>query len=224
MIKQIPMLYAGSMVRAILADLKWQTRRLKFTGKVGDIIWVRETWGYLGAQSSYPEDKHKVFVRYHADGLRREISVPTSDDVMNFSPKQNLVYPPGFDEMPDWQQMEKHNELLCDWWRRKKKIVAIHMPRWASRIELRVTAVRSEPLQSISEKDAIAEGINTYVFRPDDGYPLCDGYTHKANDGECALHSTAAKAFAELWQSINGAESWAANPTVQVIEFERVRS
>lgn len=36
---------------------------------------------------------------------------------------------------------------------------SIHMPRWASRIQLTVLAIRCERLQDITEEDAIAEGV-----------------------------------------------------------------
>lgn len=81
------------------------------------------------------------------------------------------------------------------------------MPRWASRILLEITAVRIERLNDISEDDALAEGV---TFKN----PVKPG--HASRMGR--------EAFAELWQSINGPDSWDENPWVWVIEFERVKS
>lgn len=79
---------------------------------------------------------------------------------------------------------------------------SIHMPRWASRITLEVTSVRVERLHGITEEDARAEGVTC------------------ADVGDI----TAWRAFCDLWKSINGAESWAANPWVWVVGFKRKRA
>lgn len=80
---------------------------------------------------------------------------------------------------------------------------SIFMPRWAARILLEVTVVRLERLQNISEADALAEGAKLHRDKdPDYGY---------------------AGWYRALWESINGPDSWAANPWVWVIEFDRVR-
>lgn len=76
----------------------------------------------------------------------------------------------------------------------------IHMPRWASRITLEVTGVRVDRLQDMSRDDAMEEGcpsLNMVV-----------GNTRQW--------------YADLWDSINGAGAWAANPWVWVVEFRRV--
>jgi hypothetical protein len=78
---------------------------------------------------------------------------------------------------------------------------SIHMPRWASRITLEVTGVRVERLQEVSQADCVAEGIPEST----------NGY----------LHHVVAD-YRKLWSSINGAESWAANPWVWCISFRRV--
>lgn len=78
---------------------------------------------------------------------------------------------------------------------------SIHMPRWASRITLEITAVRVERLNSISDGDAINEGCSTADMK----------------SGDCV-----ADVFARLWSSIYGGESCSANPWVWVIEFHSV--
>lgn len=96
---------------------------------------------------------------------------------------------------------------LCERW-----TPSIHMPRWASRILLEVVSVRVERLQDISEADAKAEG----VIWDDAGQ-----YWQPSEDINCPC-CFAYGAYAELWESINGRESWDANPWVWVVEFRRV--
>lgn len=80
---------------------------------------------------------------------------------------------------------------------------SIHMPRWASRIALEVTGVRVERLQEISQADCIAEGIPEST----------NGF----------LHHVVAD-YRKLWSSINGPDSWDANPWVWVVAFRRLQS
>jgi hypothetical protein len=82
---------------------------------------------------------------------------------------------------------------------------SIHMPRWASRILLEITGVRVERLQDISDHDALAEGVS-----PDMGLRWQSG------------DDTPRGMYGELWESINGPGSWAADPWVWVVEFKRV--
>lgn len=90
---------------------------------------------------------------------------------------------------------------------------SVHMPRWASRITLEITSVRVERLQDISEEDAIAEGIQSWIETFNNS-----GIYHQ--NGQ--LQAYPATAFSRHWQSINGPESWNENPWVWVIEFNRI--
>jgi len=84
---------------------------------------------------------------------------------------------------------------------------SIYMPREAARIFLKVTNVRVERLQDITEEDAKAEGC-------------IDG---KSKD-VLKFDLTARDVFAKLWNSINAKRGyrWETNPWVWVIEFERI--
>lgn len=117
------------------------------------------------------------------------------------------------------------------------------MPRWASRITLEITDVRVQRVQSISEEDAIAEGVlaqngdgagNGAGFKWSGmGYHGA-GFTdrgertfHTPNKvGCCSCHvagdTPAQCAYRELWDSINGAGSWKLNPWTWAITFKRI--
>jgi hypothetical protein len=81
------------------------------------------------------------------------------------------------------------------------------MPRWASRLTLEVKSVHVERLQDISEDDARAEGCE----------PV--GWIDETDVGMSSYR----EGFTRLWNRINGAGAWEANPWVWVIEFERVK-
>lgn len=83
---------------------------------------------------------------------------------------------------------------------------SIHMPRWACRLVLEVTAVRIERLQAITSDDAIDEGIE----------PSDVGDARE----EAAFNVTA---YAELWDALNKKRGfgWDVNPWVWVVEFKR---
>ena len=225
-----PILFSGPMVRAISEGRKTHTRRIikpqpdtirsgkPFTvgglptspiicpyGRPGDRLWVRENFWQAGDyHATYPDDDQGAWfgsrrVFYSADGT------PPNEP--------NNHYPNGLRNGK--YSAAEPNRI----WRSRP---SIHMPRWASRITLEITDVRVEQLQDISEEDAKSEGINCYQFYPDDGWPLCNGYTHVPDDGECGLHDTAVSAFGKLWESINSENSWSLNPWVWVVEFKRI--
>lgn len=97
-------------------------------------------------------------------------------------------------------------------------ISSIFMPREASRITLEITGVRVERVQDISHGDALAEGVTKIR----DACYVVKGFDY---DTVGLCHNCPTTAFAKLWDSINtGDKSWAANPWVWVVEFERVET
>ena len=98
---------------------------------------------------------------------------------------------------------------------------SIHMPRKAARIFLRVTDVRVERLQEITEVDAEKEGLRYYddICRDENWHPTF-------YDPDSGGDPSTVAGFAKLWNStIKPTDlalyGWEANPWVWVIEFER---
>ena len=192
--KERPILFSAPMVRAILEGRKTQTRRVvkdlpadvfEEVGRdvlTGEYHFVKGALGYTRA-CRYGERGDRLWVRETWRPALEHLSECTSSKDVRFAASVSEA------------------EWAISRWR-----PSIHMPRWASRINLDVIGVRVERLQEISEADALAEG----ALQPWTGLD-------RGSDTR-----TARSEFEALWASINGAESWAANPWVWVVEFKRV--
>lgn len=235
--KTKPILFSGPMVRALLDGKKTQTRRIAKVkreeflssemledleirgfetirddpdgffivppcpyGQPGDLLWVRETFARNGFKVG-----EKVF--YRADN--------ESQFMGEMSESNGNITGYYIDHWVRNGERRKGSE-----WK-----PSIHIPRWASRLTLEITNIRVENLQAISNEDAEAEGFTcmtkdgcvTYKF----GIPDYDGMPGTENSGWewKDWQIEARQAYKKLWESINGSESWDANPWVWVIEF-----
>ena len=99
---------------------------------------------------------------------------------------------------------------------------SIHMPKEAARIFLRVTNVRVERLQDITESEAEKEGLQYYddICQDEDWHPTF-------YDPDSGGDPSTVAGFSRLWdRTIKKSDiakyGWAANPYVWVIEFERI--
>lgn len=199
--KERPILFSAPMVRAILDGSKTQTRRVVKPRKdlaFGVPLAAHELAGEVNngefTNSPFGQPGDRLWVRESFWGC----------DASGFGDQPCVVYD------DEWVGREYHPAEIRPWARKFGRIPSIHMPRDCSRITLEITGVRVERLQSISDMDAIAEGVK----------PTSDGAFHIEEDRYRAPDP--AECYARLWESINGAGTWAANPWVWVIEFKRV--
>jgi hypothetical protein len=112
-----------------------------------------------------------------------------------------------------WDQLRSDDSRVHKW------RPSIHMPRWASRIQLEITDVRVERVQDTSEEDAAAEGIERVG-----GGRYWLGFDKHHIKGNRKVYGVATDAFRSLWDSINKDRGlgWDANPWVWVVEFKRI--
>jgi hypothetical protein len=204
-----PILFSASMVQALLAGRKTQTRR---------------------AVKPQPCDEWSPVVEpYNPTVIIRGEEMPGAEVFGASDDREGRVCPYGRPGDRLWVR-ESFAPLTVGYayaadpiwnaapdgrWR-----PSIHMPRVASRITLEITEVRVERLQSISESDAIAEGCTYTDFglnrwhRPQPGWKCGDTPTGH----EQCMHS-AVYAYASLWDEINGAGAWNTNPWTWAVSF-----
>ena len=177
------------MVRAIMDGTKTQTRRVIKNDRLND------NWVF----SSFLEDGTAAFARmwrgHHVETIHVKPKYKKGDiiwvrETFQLVPFTHPHKYHGYAYRADWVGRDVE-------WRWKP---SIFMPKDACRNFLKCTKVRVERLQDISEKDAQAEGamdMNSGVR------------------GETDYRS----GFENIWEAINGRDSWDDNPFVFIYEF-----
>lgn len=208
--KVVPMIFNTDMVKALMAGDKFVTRRpaknLSFSERVGFIVgewaygigWnLRETMNNCIRSKSakcpskigdliYVRETFRLFNHSDECGCSDYCSCPPSGTPVYFATC-------GGDSESKWKP-------------------SIHMPRAASRLTLKVTDVRIERVQDITEEQCWKEGVE-HIDGQFDIHQLSE--MAKTFDG---TFEDAKALFACLWDSIY--QNWKENPYVWVIEFE----
>lgn len=175
-------LFSGSMIRALLAGTKTQTRRIlkpqPTVNSAGLLVWERKSWFVQGT----PKDvaiAQRIGVGDRLWVKENHAIVPRTAYRMSEGVEQTL--------RPD----DDHDAAVyaAEWDRSKpgRWRPSIHMPRWASRLTLIVTDVRVARLQAMTFNDLESEGI----------VPI----------NACMSVDEALAAWQKLWDGINGKPS-----------------
>lgn len=214
-----PIIFSGEMVRALLEGRKTQTRRvIKPNKKFPHHNICRPNLAFFDHQVWFHGEYESVGVMVDApysvgdllwvkETWRGIVQInapwePNEEGVARYTPNRSSCVGIEFKA-----SHVSNNEP----WR-----ASIHMPRWASRLTLRITNVRAERLQDISEIDAQAEGVRSEEFMR---HLLWSG-----RGSERPTLPSAKRAFLDhIWTGLYGeheTKSVGANPWVWVYEFE----
>lgn len=196
-------LFNTEMVRAILDGRKTCTRRIVKDGIPDDAMWGYTAFtpkGYITCRGWYADG--------YGEGFYKLPYKP--GDILYV--RERWCKGSWGNEKERYYYKADDNDFYCTWHS------SIHMPKEAARIWLKVTDVRVERLQKITDEQAKREGIQ---------YDECPtGFTWKQETDMHNCYTTPIGAMQELWNStIKKSDldryGWAANPWVWVIQFER---
>lgn len=192
-----PILFSAPMVRALLDGRKTQTRRILKPQPVNPYLENGDWWDETAPGTATP----MILKAYAGDRLWvKETHARVGDncdDHMACPDLTRLVYYRADDVQPELSR-----------WR-----PSIFMRRQDSRVTLIVTDVRVERLNDCSDEDAFAEGI-----------PLDNPRAGIEVDIDGQWWAGAARArYRKVWEEINGAGAWEANPWVAAYTFRVIK-
>lgn len=190
-----PILFSAPMVKALLAGTKTQTRRAlnPQPNVLNGGLPLNDGWGSYSTENGWRKYRIRIGDRLYVREHWR------ATDTLDHVAPRDMRQPIGMIYIADDEKAVGAGRFRQ----------GMHMPRWASRLTLHVTEVRVQRLQDISDAEAGAEGVKPWS-------------TEFVDLGDIQVNANAVPArtlYATLWDSINGAGSWDANPWVVAISF-----
>ncbi|WP_277561093.1 hypothetical protein [Acinetobacter beijerinckii] len=221
--KERPILFSTSMVKAILNGTKTQTRRVVNKAPTTEInhrlIALDNGWNWQVDQQGIVPTMHReidnpMVCPFGQIGdrlwVRETFCYGRIDEFDAEHPEDRSLYVDQDASDKNYQRavhkqwcLENNVDIEEVVWK-----PSIHMPRWASRILLEITNIRVEPLKDISNEDAKAEGFD-YSTHPS---AIEMGYSIGAKTN-----------FRITWEQIYGQNEWNKNPWVWVVEFKVIQ-
>lgn len=228
--KERPILFSSPMVSAILEGRKTMTRRIVKTQPDDECYYLCDTEtrdGIFGMVIDYNQGDENPFVKCPYGTIGDRLWVREA-----FAESKGLITPTKLFKKTFYRAdfVKDDSGERDGWWYQDKFIngnikwkPSIHMPRCASRITLKITNIRVERLQEITEDDAIAEGVEQMAV-PKPQRIWWKNYDPLANKTMAvpSVFTDPRQSFQSLWESINGKGSWEMNLWVWVIEFKRI--
>lgn len=221
-----PILFNTEMVRAILDGRKTVTRRVV---KPQHLLVLNGPY-----HKEHPETPDRVLIEKSCDPPYNPGDILYVRETWNRCGNEKAGRPMHYEYRADCENPDYFSDGFVASWR-----PSIHMPKEAARIFLRVTDVRVERLQDMTEDDVCKEGAYPLVQCPlehpiygQDG-TICDMCWNTACCGKCEYidKSCSGKSYSELFgefvwdRTVKKADldkyGWVANPFVWVIEFAR---
>lgn len=184
------------LTQAVIAGRKIMTRRLINLNSTSDVP-VRIFAGYIqiiGRSGNVCAEKK---LRYKVGEV---VAVAQSYETAGFDPEyriEGMLY------------AKKHAG-----WRNKMFVSAKYMPH-----QIRITGVKCERLQDISDAECLKEGVRVEFAR--NGMPMY--YYFDTKRWREVWFDTPREAFASLIDKVSGRGTWGLNPWVVVYEFELVK-
>lgn len=203
-----------SLTKAVLEGRKTQTRRLIKCRKTFKGEWVAGFNIHIR-----PSDKKVVELpcMYDADESEFEggeiLPKYNVGEVVAVAQSYRDCGGINKDGRPNWDVIVEAKDASNAGWDNKMFVRADLMPH-----QIRITSVRIERLQDISDEDCLKEGIQTFYYG-DCKFP-CDGYTF---DNGKSHFNTPREAFAHLINKVSRKDLWEENPYVFVYDFEVIK-
>jgi len=205
-IKERPIIFKPEMVQAILDGRKTVTRRIV---KHKELVNHKNFWSYVGPKweeyefYNHRNSYHQTFkCPFGVPGDRLWVREAWKTLVIRDELKPSELPIPSESRYSPIEYLAGGTNIdyansLADLGKYRH---ARFMCRWMSRINLEVVSVGVEKIQSITKGDCIAEGMT----------------------GLEDVHAGWHQSYAELWNSINGPDSWDINPWVWRVEFKKL--